>query len=128
MTALCHDVRMMRADRGLLCANEMQLAMVIPAPELALFRHKLPAHIFFETVQLARRWSGADALAAGIVAQIASAEDLLAAAVTRATELAPLGANRKAFGSQKERLFGENAAINEPHGAAHMLKHGAQFH
>lgn len=128
MTALCHDVRMMRADRGFLCANEMQLGMVIPRPELALFRHKLPANVFFETVQLARRWSGADAVIAGIVSQTATAEELLAAARKRAMELAPLGANRRAFGAQKESIYGENAALNEPHGAAFMLKHGARFH
>ena len=128
MAALCHDVRMMRGDRGFLCANEMQLGMVIPRPELALFRHKLPAHVFFETVQLARRWSGPDALATGIVSQIATAEELVAAARKRATELAPLGANRRAFARQKESIFGENAALNEPHGAAHLLRHGAQFH
>ena len=40
----------------------------------------------------------------------------------RAKELAPLGANRETYGGQKERLFGENAALNSPHGAAHMLK------
>jgi len=67
MLALCHDVRFMRADRGFICANEMQLGLAIPAPEIALFRHKLPLNAFFETVQLARRWSGAEALAAGIV-------------------------------------------------------------
>ena len=128
MTALCHDVRIMRADRGFLCANEMQLGMVIPRPELALFRHKLPAQVFFETVQLARRWSGPDALAAGIVSETASAEGLLATARKRAMELAPLGANRRAFGAQKESIFGENAALNEPHGAAFMLRHGARFH
>ena len=128
MTALCHDVRMMRADRGFLCANEMQLGMVIPRPELALFRHKLPAHVFFETVQLARRWSGPDALAGGIVSQIESADELVNAAIRRATDLAPLGANRRAYGTQKESMFGEHAALNEPHGAAHMLKHGERFH
>ena len=128
MTALCHDVRIMRADRGFVCANEMQLGMVIPRPELALFRHKLSAHTFFETVQLARRWAGPDALAAGIVSQITSAEELLEAARKRASELAPLGANRKAYGSQKESIFGKNSALNEPHGAAHMLKHGHEFH
>ena len=42
MAALCHDVRIMREDRGFSCANEMQLGMVIPLPELALFRHKIP--------------------------------------------------------------------------------------
>ena len=55
MSALCHDQRVMREDRGFACANEMQLGMVIPRPELALFKHKLPANTFFETVQLARR-------------------------------------------------------------------------
>ncbi|MEM9621616.1 MAG: enoyl-CoA hydratase-related protein, partial [Pseudomonadota bacterium] len=40
MYALCHDVRHMRSDRGFMCANEMQLGMRIPGPELALFRHK----------------------------------------------------------------------------------------
>ena len=128
MMALCHDVRLQRADRGFLCANEMQLGMVIPAPELALFRHKLPANVFFETVQLARGWSGPDALAAGVVSQIANADELVANAKLRARELAPLGANRRAFAAQKESIFGENAALNQPHGAAHMLKHGKEFH
>ena len=128
MTALCHDVRFMRADRGFLCANEMQLGMTIPPPELALFRHKLPANVFFETVQLARRWNGSDALAAGIVQRALAVEELLPAAVARASELAPLGANRAAYGEQKERLFGENAVLNQPHGAAHMLKNGRLFH
>ncbi len=128
MAALCHDVRIMRIDRGFLCANEMQLGMVIPRPELALFRHKLPAHVFFETVQLARRWSGSDALAASIVSQTTTADELLQAALKRASELAPLGANRQAYAAQKESIFGERSALNEPHGAAHMLKHGAHFH
>ena len=42
MFALCHDVRVMREDRGFACANEMQLGMAIPRPELMLFRHKIP--------------------------------------------------------------------------------------
>ena len=128
MTALCHDVRIMRSDRGFLCANEMELGMTIPRPELALFRHKLSASTFFETVQLARRWAGPDALAAGVVSQIADLDALFNAACTRARALAPLGANRAAYGAQKESLFGENSALNEPHGAAHLLKHAHDFH
>jgi enoyl-CoA hydratase/carnithine racemase len=128
MSALCHDVRIMRADRGFICANEMQLGMKIPTPELALFKHKIPANAFFETVQLSRRWTGPDALAAGIVQQTASAENLAEVALQRAKELAPLGTNRKNYGGQKERIFGENAAINFPHGAAHMLRNVADFH
>jgi len=127
MTAMCHDVRMMREDRGFVCANEMQLGMVIPRPELALFRHKLPANTFFETVQLARRWTGPAALEAGIVQQIASAENLLDVARARAEELAPLDMNREAFKAQKESLYGENAAINEVHGPAYMLRNSEQY-
>ena len=127
MTAMCHDVRIQREDRGFVCANEMQLGMLIPPPELALFKHKLPANVFFETVQLARRWAGPQALAAGVVQQTASNEDLLDVARARAEELAPLGANRKVFKAQKESMYGENAAINEVHGPAWMLRNSAKY-
>ena len=127
MSALCHDVRMMRADRGFLCANEMQLGMRIPQPELALFRHKMPLNVFFETVQLAKRWAAPAALEAGIVQQTADMEELLATAQAKAEELAPLGANRENYGGQKEILYGENAAINGVHGPAYMLRNSAQF-
>jgi len=46
MLALCHDVRLMRADRGFLCANEIQIGLSIPDAELALFRHKMSASAF----------------------------------------------------------------------------------
>ena len=128
MSALCHDVRFMRSDRGFACANEVEIGMVIPNPELALFRHKIPMNAFFETVQLAKRWAGPDALAAGIVQQIEPLDNLLAAATRRAGELARLGANRKVYGRMKEAIYGENAAINHPHGPAYMLRNPDQFH
>lgn len=128
MMALCHDVRIMRADRGFICANEMQLGMTIPTPELALFKHKIPANAFFETVQLSRRWTGPDALAAGIIQRTASLEDLRSSAIEMAAGLAPLGTNRENYGGQKERLYGENAAINGIHGPAYMLRNLDQYH
>ena len=84
-------------------------------------------HTYFETVQLARRWTGPDALAAGIVQATASKDDLLKMAVAKAAELAPLGAHREVYQTQKERLYGENAALNNPHGPAHMLRHHKDF-
>ena len=128
MCALCHDVRIMREDRGFACANEIEIGMVIPKPELALFRHKLPMNTFYETVQLARRWTGPEALAAGLVQQTASMENLLEVATRRAAELAKLGANRKVYGKMKESIFGEEPSINSPFGAAHQLKNLDQFH
>ncbi len=128
MCALCHDVRIMRSDRGFACANEVEIGMVIPNPELALFRHKLPANTFFETVQLARRWTGPDALAAGLVQGSVPLDNLQDSAMTKAAELARLGANREVYGKMKEAIFGENAAVNSVHGAAHMLKNMKDFH
>lgn len=127
MLALCHDVRIMREDRGFACANEVELGMVIPVPELALFRHKVPMNAFFETVQLARRWTGPDALAAGIVQGVAPFPEIAQAAMGRAAELAHLGENRDVYGRMKESIYGENAALNHPHGPAYMLRNQALY-
>jgi len=42
--------------------------------------------------------------------------------MARAEELSRLGANRAVYGRMKERIFGENSALDGPHGAAHVLK------
>jgi enoyl-CoA hydratase/carnithine racemase len=128
MSALCHDVRFMRNDRGFICANEVEIGMVIPNPELALFRHKLPMNTFFETVQLAKRWTGPDAHAAGIVQQTEPLDNLMPAAMRRAAELAKLGANRKVYGKMKQAIYGENPSINNVHGPAYMLNNPALYH
>jgi enoyl-CoA hydratase/carnithine racemase len=122
MVALCHDVRIMRADRGFLCANEIELGMSIPEPELALFRHKLSMSAFHQTVILAKRWGGQEALDAGVVQQLAGADELRATAVETAAGLARLARHRDVMGWMKERLYGEQAAINRPEGPAHMLR------
>ena len=127
MFALSHDVRIMREDRGFICANEMQLGLPIPRPELALFKHKMSANSFFETVQLSKRWTGSNALKAGIIQGVCSYEELPEVTQKKAEELAPLANNRKNFGLQKEMLYGENAAINLNHGPAHMLKNSKDF-
>lgn len=127
MFALCHDYRIMRQDRGYMCANEIQLGMIIPAAELSLFRHKLPAHVFYESVQLAKRWGGPDALIAGVAQDVASMDELLPKAVAKAAELAPLAENRKQFGIQKENIFGEDSILNDTNGAAFHLRTKARY-
>jgi len=127
MVALCHDIRIMREDRGFLCANEMQIGFRIPSAELALFRHKLSGSAFYETVQFSRRWNGPEGKAAGVVQHAVPLDQVLPLAMQLAEQSAPLGANRELFGDQKERLFGESSVLNLPHGAAHMLKNAAAF-
>lgn len=124
MMALCHDVRLMREDRGYLCANEIQIGLAIPDAELALFRHKMSGSAFFDTVQLARRWTGPDAKAAGFVQDVADIDSLLGKTIEKARQLAPLGENRDLYAQSKERIFGENPSINDSNGAAHLLRQG----
>ncbi len=122
MLALCHDMRVMRADRGFICANEIQIGLRIPDEEFALFRHKMSGSAFFDTIQLARRWTGPEAEAAGFVRATASQDQLLDLAIKHAGQLAPLGANRALYEDSKERIFGEAPSINRASGAAHLLR------
>lgn len=121
MIALCHDVRVMREDRGFLCANEVELGFAIPEPELALFRHKMPRPAFHETVVLAKRWNGPAAAEAGIVQQLAPLEEMLPCAMAAAEDLLRVAGSREITAWTKQHLYGENAAINGPHGPAYML-------
>ena len=127
MIALCHDVRVMREDRGYLCANEIELGFCIPEPELAMFRHKIPMNAFFETVQLARRWKAVDAHAAGIVQQVVDKDGLRDEAIKTAEGLVKLSKNREVYGWMKEHIYGENAAINGIHGPAYMLRNQSMY-
>ncbi len=127
MIALCHDVRLMREDRGFLCANELELGFAIPEPELALFRHKMSRDAFHQTVLLAKRWNGPEALAAGVVQQLAPGDELGEAAVVAASELLRVARNREITGWTKERLYGEDATLNGPHGPADMLRNQERY-
>ena len=127
MIALCHDLRIMREDRGFLCANEVELGMTIPEPELALFRHKIPAGVFHETVVLAKRWTGQDARNAGIVQATATLDAIRTTAIQTAEAHLRVAGNREVMKWMKERLYGERSAISDAHGAAHMLRNPKDF-
>ncbi len=127
MVSLAHDIRIMREDRGYLCANELEIGLTVPEPEVALFRHKIPAPAFHETIMLAKRWTAPAAAAAGFVEAAVPLDTLNDAVMERAASLAPLATNRENYGWQKQVLYGENAAINNVHGAGHMLSNAEEF-
>ncbi len=112
----------MREDRGFLCANELELGFAIPEPELALFRHKMSRDAFHQTVVLAKRWNGAEALAAGVVQQVSPLDEVLSTSMSAAEGLLRVAGSREITAWTKQHLYGENAAINGPHGPAYMLE------
>lgn len=94
MLVLCHDHRVMRADRGYWNLPEVALGMPFPAGMNALITTRL-GHPVAATAMLAgRRYAGPEAEAAGIVHETAAEDAVLDRAVEVAAGLAPWrGAN-----------------------------------
>src|SRR5689334_20980167 len=92
MLATSHDFRVMRSDRGYWCLPEVHLGMPFTVAMNALVTERLANQVALEAMTTGRRYSAADAIAAGIVDEAAEADGVLAAAVARA---AALTGNRK---------------------------------
>ncbi|HEX7136127.1 MAG TPA: enoyl-CoA hydratase/isomerase family protein [Iamia sp.] len=88
MLSLCHDVRTMRADRGWWCLPEVDLGMPFTPGMNALIPARLPAVTAHEAMVTGRRYTGSEALAAGIVSALADEDRVVADAVALATPLA----------------------------------------
>ncbi|MGB7361534.1 MAG: enoyl-CoA hydratase/isomerase family protein [Rhodococcus sp. (in: high G+C Gram-positive bacteria)] len=86
MLALCHDTSVMRADRGYFCLPEVNLNMPFTEGMSTLLAERLPAQTVLDAMTTGRRYSGADAMAAGIVSAVASEEELLSTAVALAAQ------------------------------------------
>jgi enoyl-CoA hydratase/carnithine racemase len=103
MFSLAHDLRVMRADRGYWCLPEVDIRIPFTAGMSALIQARLSPQVAHEAMTTARRYGGADALAAGIV-DCAVDED----AVRRtAVELAESAAGKAGptLGTIKARMY-----------------------
>jgi len=88
MLSLAHDVRVMRADRGWWCLPEVDLGMPFTPGMNALIPARLPATTAHEAMVTGRRYTGAEAQAAGIVSALAEEDRVVADAVALAAPLA----------------------------------------
>ena len=88
MISLCHDHRVMREDRGYWCLPEVDLGMPFTPGMNALIPAMLPSRTAHEAMVTGRRYSGAEACAAGIVDSLAPEADVLSTAVAHAATLA----------------------------------------
>lgn len=115
MLAFAHDYRLMRADRGWLCINEIDLATGRPITRgmRALIGCRLTPRVFHEMVLTGRRYGAAEAVAEGIAHEACDENELVSRAVQRAAALAHK--DRATLGALKRRLFEDVvAALEEP--------------
>lgn len=107
MLACGGDVRVMREDRGYWCLPEADLGLPLTPAMFATVTARLPVATAAEAMNTGRRYSAADALAAGIVEHTAPEAEVLDRAVALA---APLAAkDRKVIAQHKRMLFGDAA-------------------
>jgi Delta3-Delta2-enoyl-CoA isomerase len=103
--AVAHDFAVMRADRGYWCMPEADLGLPLTPEYTGLLRAKLPGRSLHEALVTGRRYGGPDAVAAGIVDQVASENEVLPRAIKLAADLA--GKDRRTLAEHKRLLYGE---------------------
>jgi enoyl-CoA hydratase/carnithine racemase len=109
MMALAHDFRVMRADRGFLCLNEIDIHIPLAPGMAALVRNRLPAATLRDMVLTGARIGGEEARARGIVDEAVAAAEVVPRAVARVAALADK--DRATYAALKRGLYGEVLAV-----------------
>ena len=91
MLALAHDVRVMRGDRGWLCFPEIDLGLPFQPFMTALLRARLTDLTASEAILTGRRYTGTEAVAAGIAHEAVGEPELIDRAIAIATTRAGKG-------------------------------------
>jgi len=102
------DHRVMREDRGYWCLNEVEIGLPLSAQMGAAVLGRLPRATALEAMLTARRYGGAEALAAGIADEIAAEDRVLPASIERAAAVATK--NRTIVTMHKRLAFAQVAA------------------
>jgi enoyl-CoA hydratase/carnithine racemase len=103
MLALAFDVAVMREDRGYVCLPEADLGLPFTPGMNALITARLNPSVAHRAMITAHRFTGEDALAAGIVAELAPEDEVLDRAVAHAEALA--GKPRHSLGEIKRGMY-----------------------
>ncbi|MGW1616915.1 enoyl-CoA hydratase-related protein [Streptomyces sp. NPDC002285] len=103
MLSLAHDFRVMRADRGFWCLPEADINIPFTPAMSALIQARLAPQTAHEAMVTARRYSGHDALAAGIVDHAVDEKAVRTTALEIATAL--LAKAGDTIGTIKTRMY-----------------------
>jgi Delta3-Delta2-enoyl-CoA isomerase len=104
MLAAAHDYVVMREDRGFWCLPEVDLGLPLTTTMYAVLEAHLPRATLADAALTGRRFSGPEALAAGIADEVAPEGALLDRAVELAA--AQAGKNRQVIAAHKRLLYG----------------------
>ncbi len=107
MLTCAFDHRVMREDRGYWCLNEAELGLPLTEQMAAAVLGRLPRAAAMEAMLTARRYPGPEALAAGIVDELAAEGALRDVAVARAASVA--AKHRRVVTAHKRHAFGATA-------------------
>lgn len=107
MIASAFDWRIMRADRGFWCLNEVDIGIAVTDEMYAGVIAHIPQPTVAEALLTGRRFSGAEALVAGVANELADEDSLLGVAVERAALMADK--DQKVFTIHKRHLYGDLA-------------------
>ena len=100
--------RLMREDRGWFCISEVDVGVPVDTATIQLLRAKLPPAAARDALLTGKRYTAAEAIAAGIADGEASEGDLLTRAIALAASLAVK--ERSIFTTLKRNLYGDVGA------------------
>jgi enoyl-CoA hydratase/carnithine racemase len=103
MLALSVDLAVMRGDRGYFCLPEADLGIPFTPGMNALLTARLSPHVAHRAMVTAHRYTGPEALESGIIAELATEEEVVDRAVSLAAALA--GKPRQGLGAIKRGIY-----------------------
>ena len=101
------DYRVMRADRGYWCMNEMDIGLPLGGRLAGILFNRLPRATAIHAIMTAHRYAAPEALAAGIVEEIAGEDAVLSRAIEVADAMA--GKDRSVLAAHKRIAYGDFA-------------------
>ena len=105
MLACAHDAIVMREDRGYWCLPEVDLGLPLTPAMYATVAAHLPSATVAEAALTGRRYSGPEALSAGIATEVAAEAVVLERAIAVAGAMA--AKNRDVIRAHKALLYGD---------------------
>lgn len=114
MLALCFDLAVMRGDRGYFCLPEADLGLPFTPGMNALLTARLSPPVAHRAMVTGHRFSGSEALAGGIVGELAPEQGVVDRAVELAASLA--GKPRHGIAAIKRGLYADAIAALAPPG------------